>query len=81
MHHVHVAPEARRRGLAALLISAAERDAARRGCDYVVIGAHRGNEIARDTYVAQGYEVNEATFWRFRKVLGPIMPAPASGGR
>ena len=69
MHHVFVAPEARRRGIARALIAAAEEDARRRGCRYIVIGAHVGNLVARATHQAAGYAWREPTSWRFRKEL------------
>ncbi|WP_055086235.1 GNAT family N-acetyltransferase [Jannaschia donghaensis] len=69
LHHVFVRPRARRQGLARRLIAAAEADARDRGCAYVVIGAHVGNEAARDTYVALDYAWTAPTFWRFRKRL------------
>lgn len=40
-----------------------------RGCDHVVIGANVGNVVAREAYLALGYEWREPTFWRFRKAL------------
>jgi GNAT superfamily N-acetyltransferase len=69
LHHIFVAPEARRRGVARTLIAVAEDDARARGCSYVVIGANRGNAAARDTYRDLGYDWREATAWRFKKAL------------
>ncbi len=69
LHHVFIAPQARRQGLARRLIAVAEADARDRHCSYIVIGANLGNEVARQTYTALGYAFNEPTFWRFRKTL------------
>lgn len=69
LHHIHVVPDARRRGVARALVAAVEADARKRGCDYVVIGANVGNVEARDAYLALGYEWREPTFWRFHMAL------------
>lgn len=69
LHHVFVASAARGTGVARALIAAAEEDARRLGCSYVIIGANRGNDVARQAYVALGYDWREPTFWRFRKAL------------
>ncbi len=69
LHHIYVAPDARRQGIARSLISACERDARAKGCSYLMIAAHKGNDAARETYIAQGYAWREPTFWRFHKDL------------
>ncbi|SFI24801.1 GNAT family N-acetyltransferase [Jannaschia pohangensis] len=69
LHHLFVDPRFRRQGHARRLIAAAEASARARGCSYMVIGAHVGNETAKSAYVAAGYAFNAPTFWGFRKAL------------
>ncbi|MEM7642528.1 MAG: GNAT family N-acetyltransferase [Pseudomonadota bacterium] len=69
LHHIFVAPDARRRGHATALLLAGEAEGRRLGCAYLVIGAHEGNQVAKAFYEARGYELRTPTFWRFRKTL------------
>lgn len=69
LHHIYVAPEARRQGMARALVTACEIDAKAKGCSYLLIAAHEGNDAARDVYSALGYDWRAPTFWRFSKSL------------
>ena len=77
-----VAPEQRRRGIARLLISEAERQACEAGCAALVLHVFTGNEAAIRFYVSIGFmrSHREEEFygvgidaWVFHKRLAPAM--------
>ncbi len=59
VHKVACHPDARRQGVAARLMQAAEQGLAERGCVKLNIQVRAGNHAALDFYRAAGYEVEE----------------------
>jgi GNAT superfamily N-acetyltransferase len=69
LHHLFVAPAARRVGIGTRLVRAAEALAQDIGCGYVIIGTHPGNREAQVYYQRLGYVAMGNTSVRFTRRL------------
>lgn len=67
VNELYVRPAYRREGVADALLAEAESWAEERGCVYVSLHVHRGNDAARALYEDRGYDV---TRHEMRKPLG-----------
>jgi ribosomal protein S18 acetylase RimI-like enzyme len=61
LYHLCVSPSERRRGIATLLVRAAERELSQLGCPKVNLQVRAGNKTAVAFYRSMGYEVEERT--------------------
>ena len=78
VHHLSVAPSARRRGVAAALMRHVERLASVRGLSEIVLGAWAANKVALRFFAAQGFVQTAATLRK--RLRAPQSFAAKSGG-
>lgn len=70
LHHLYVVEEARRGGIGAALVRAAEDLAKTLDCGYLIIGTHPGNRAAQAYYQRLGYAPMPNMAIRFTRRLG-----------
>lgn len=56
LHHLYVAPEARRAGVGKALIEASQNVARQEGCQFLVVGTHPDNALVHSIYPALGFD-------------------------